>query len=264
MMSPEACAAKKYHSELLKLSNDELDKRIAEADERAIALRNLSHPFNLPEVMANDTVFDYWSKAAFWRIEEGVALILGRDPAKVIRKTKARNEFTARFKPHSCGPEFEALYELAHRASTTTQLAQTNIPGFFLAWAKRNRIAVPERLEAIVRAHGIQVADWKTAYDQQVEKVKALESRIAELKTPAPDLASAPKMQSAATRERNTLLKLVLGLAMDCYGYQPNAPRSSTAREIASALEVQGIPVSEDTIRKYLVEAAEVASPPAP
>jgi len=260
-MTPEAHAAKAYHSELLALSDHELDERIAEANRLAEEAREAAHPFNVPEAMADDEVYDYWSKAAYWRVEEAVALVMGRNPSKTVRKVKLRGERIARFHPHLCGPKFEALYELAQRAVATKQIYHQSRPGTFLAWAKRNRIDVPERLEVIVRDHGHQVADWKTAYDRQVEKVQALEARIAELEAAPPEPAPIPKMQSAVTRERNTLLKLVLGLAMDCHGYRPHAPRTSTAGEIASALEVQGIAVSEDTIRKYLGEAAEFAPP---
>ncbi|MEA1940672.1 MAG: hypothetical protein U9P68_00345 [Pseudomonadota bacterium] len=260
-MTPEAHAAEAYHSELLALSDDALDERITEADRLANEAKEAAHPFNVPEAMADDDVYDYWSKAAYWSVEEAVALVLGRNPRAVIKKRRAHGERKARFHPDLCGPKFEALYELAQRAVSTRQIRLSTPPGMFLAWAKRNRIAAPERLEAIVRDHGIQVADWKTAYDRQVEKVKALESRIAELEAAPREPAPASKSQSAVTRERNTLLKLVLGLAMDCHGYRPHAPRSSTAGEIASALEVQGITVSEDTIRKYLGEAAEFAPP---
>jgi hypothetical protein len=121
---------------------------------------------------------------------------------------------------------------------------------------------MPEQLQEIVQAHGIQVADWKTLYDHEVGINEALKARIGELVAAERASESSPMPSpSGTTRERNTLLKIVLGLAMDCYGYQPNAPRTSTAREIADALELKGISVSEDTVRKYLGEAAEFAPP---
>ena len=39
------------------------------------------------------------------------------------------------------------------------------MPGFFLAWAKRTDIAVPPELTAAVEKRGVQVADWKSNYD---------------------------------------------------------------------------------------------------
>jgi hypothetical protein len=260
-MTPEAHAAKAYHSELLVLSDEALDERIAEADRLAKEAEEAAHPFNVPDAMADDDVYDYWSKAAYWSVEEAVALVMGRNPNKVVRKVKLRNERIAKFHPFMCGPSFEALYEIAQRAVTAKQIGLRTTPGMFLAWAKRNRIDVPDDLEAIVKRHGHQVADWKTAYDRQVEKTEAMEARIAELEKTLPAAEPAVKLQSAITRERNTLLKIILGLAMDTYGYQPHSPRGATAGEISDHLEGVGLPISKDTVRKYLSEAAEFAPP---
>jgi hypothetical protein len=57
------------------------------------------------------------------------------------------------------------------------------------------------------------------------------------------------------TRERDSLLKLVLGMAIDGYGFDPKAPRSPTARELSDHLQRLGLSLSDDTIRAYLTEA---------
>ncbi len=58
------------------------------------------------------------------------------------------------------------------------------------------------------------------------------------------------------TRERDTLLKLVIGMAVAGYGYAPNAARSEVPAEIASDLGKHGISVTDDTVRKWLKAAA--------
>lgn len=58
-------------------------------------------------------------------------------------------------------------------------------------------------------------------------------------------------------RERTSLLKMVIGMAIDGYGYNPKAKRSPIAGEITSALQLRGISLDEDTIRKWLKEAAQ-------
>ena len=261
-MTAEAQAAKAFHHELTALSDAEIDKRIAEAERLEEEAREAAHPFNAPDAIADDGVYDYWAKAAYWRVEEAVALLMARDPKVVLRETTKRGEYTPRFHPSSCGPKFEALLELAERAVYAKQIFRRTKPATILAWAKARRISVPERLEAISEEYGHRTPDWKAAYDQQVDQIKALEAQIAELA----DAASTPtpKPASAITRERNTLLKLVLGLAMDCYGYRPLSPRSSTASDISGALLGQGISISEDTVRKYLADAAEFAPDPTP
>jgi hypothetical protein len=58
-------------------------------------------------------------------------------------------------------------------------------------------------------------------------------------------------------KERESLLKLVLGMAIDGYGYNPKASRSPAASGIANDLKTQGISIDEDTVRKWLNEAKE-------
>jgi hypothetical protein len=61
------------------------------------------------------------------------------------------------------------------------------------------------------------------------------------------------------TRERETLLKLILGMALGGYRYDPKAERSDVVSEIVSDLAKLSISIDGDTVRKWLrVAAAEV------
>ncbi len=68
-------------------------------------------------------------------------------------------------------------------------------------------------------------------------------------------LPDAPTEKPFGTRERDSLLKLVIGIAVKGYGYDPKASRTGTAREIAGDLQLLGIPLDEDTVRKFLTDA---------
>ncbi|MDO8714241.1 MAG: hypothetical protein Q7K13_07170 [Polynucleobacter sp.] len=59
-------------------------------------------------------------------------------------------------------------------------------------------------------------------------------------------------------RERNTLLKLIGGLAMDGYGMDIHATRLDKMAEMVNALASCGVMVDEDTLRKHLKAAAEL------
>lgn len=63
------------------------------------------------------------------------------------------------------------------------------------------------------------------------------------------------------TRERNTLLKLVIGMAIKGYRFDPNASKSAAASEIANDLADLGISVTDETILKYLREATRTVLP---
>ena len=60
-----------------------------------------------------------------------------------------------------------------------------------------------------------------------------------------------------ATAEKNTLLKLVIGMAVRGYGYDPKASKSPCPAQIASDINDMGIGITDDTVRKYLKEAAK-------
>lgn len=63
------------------------------------------------------------------------------------------------------------------------------------------------------------------------------------------------------TRERETLLKILIGMAIEAYRHDPTAARSSTTAEIVSDLAKHGLSVTDDTVRKYLKEAASTVLP---
>ncbi len=67
--------------------------------------------------------------------------------------------------------------------------------------------------------------------------------------------------QELATRERDTLYKLVIGMAMEGYRYNPRAARNDATAEIAADLAKHGIEVSDDTVRKWLRQAANAVLP---
>jgi hypothetical protein len=58
--------------------------------------------------------------------------------------------------------------------------------------------------------------------------------------------------------ERLTLLKIVITMAKDGYGYDHKQSKSPVPPEIQKASELYGVVVSDDTIRKWLKEAASL------
>lgn len=62
------------------------------------------------------------------------------------------------------------------------------------------------------------------------------------------------------TNERNQLLKMVFGMAIDSYGYDPLAKKSEATKQIVDDLAKLGIGIDPDTVRKYLKEAANTVT----
>ena len=58
------------------------------------------------------------------------------------------------------------------------------------------------------------------------------------------------------TSERDSLLKLVICMAVQGYSYNPEVKKSGIIAEIKSDLELLGIALNDDTIRSYLKQAS--------
>ena len=69
------------------------------------------------------------------------------------------------------------------------------------------------------------------------------------------------QLKELGTRERETLLKIIIGMAIKGYGYDPHIKRGDAVPEIVSDLDALGIGVSDDTVRKHLKAAVQLLPP---
>ncbi len=68
-----------------------------------------------------------------------------------------------------------------------------------------------------------------------------------------PSVESEPKPKS-----KESLLKIIIAMAVDGYGYDPEQNKSPTPEEITKAVQIQGLSITAETVRKWLAEAAEL------
>jgi hypothetical protein len=277
-----------YEAELRNKTPAELEALVA--DERSKEQRELvakaereeqDRFFNEPYARAD---FEHWSKMAHWTLDEAIALSFGKAPEVVNWDRVAALKNISRF---AWG--YGRRLELASRAKQWDQLFDPVLPGIFLAWAKRTDISVPPELEAAVTARGIQVADWKKLYedanlhwkklydeasaqydahrrdwqrplDEQMAVIEQLKARTSELEQSIQ--ASAQAAETVGARERDSLFKMVIGMAIGAYRYNPKAARSEHPTEIAGDLAEAGVPLDPDTVRKWLKLAAQILPGP--
>lgn len=96
--------------------------------------------------------------------------------------------------------------------------------------------------------------EWlRIAQKYGFEVPAVLAEKIEEL---TPRSEEKPKEKSMSERERESLLKMVLAAAIDCYGYEPNSIRNTATTDFENAISRIGLKLDADTIRKYLKEAA--------
>lgn len=287
--------ARLLRSELEKMTSEEVSrllveekeksaKRLLDKNEREEQLRF----FNQESAKAG---FDYWSKMSYWSLDECIALSLGRDPRVVnwenVKSLTKISPFAASYKNRR---------EIICRAEFMGQLWVQTIPAIFVAWAERMQVSFPDELVVAVRKIGTQVRDWKSAHDEQEKAaeeankklLECMECRSADMlkfkdkyeemsarlskqveernkiihsckeKLAALESQKPSAEKGLSTRERESLLKIVIGMAIQGYGHDPKARRTSTAAEIASDLERLDLTLDPDTVRKYLQEGSDL------
>lgn len=256
---PEAVlqAAESYRQELLKLSpaevkaryDAELEQKHTEDDQRRF--------FNEPKAAAD---FEHWGRMDLWNLDEAASLSFGKDPRVVSRKrVEAILSYTSPF-----ASKYRDLCEVIERAVQAKSLSFPIKPEIFVAWTERNGILFPENLKAIVKARGQETPDWKARYGDLSEKTTKMiaeqESRIADL---TQELEKALAEKPLKTRERDTVCKIIIGMAVRGYAYNPQAKKNTAISDIASDIQHLGLSVDQDTIRRWVQEALLLIPPEA-
>lgn len=245
-----------YREELDKLTADELRALYEEQLAKKHSEEDNERFFSRPSA---DADFDYWSKMAHWTLDEAVALSFGKSPAVVSKKSLSSLQgWQSPFVQ-----EYTKALELAQRALPWKKLFDPVMPSLFIKWAKDNDIPVPDELVDKVAARSAALLDWKKMYDelleQNTEYVRTTNEVIAGKNAEIDSLRSqTPGNKALGTRERDSLLKLIIGMAVSGYGYDPKLYRSSIPQEIADDLSRHGLSMDVDTVRKWLREASEL------
>jgi hypothetical protein len=284
-------AAAAYRAELVALSYEKLCARYDEEKRRELqelldkATRDeQTRFFHQPHANAD---FDHWSKAAHWTIDEAIALSFGKAPEHVtwdkIKPVVQISAFAA---------QYARRRDLATRAVAGRQLFDPVLPTIFVDWAERLELGLPDELTAAVRARASHATDWKelfkqskqanekseaqwsrmfsecrasleknhkdwrTLSGQKDELIRSLEERVRQVQTQSSDAPA--KQKELSTRERDSLLKLTIGMAVLGYGFDPKAERSPQVQEIADDLARAGVSLDADTVRKWLRIAADL------
>ncbi len=188
---------------------------------------------------------------------------------------------------------YSRLRDLAERAKVWKKLYDPVLPPIFLKWAEDNEIAVPpdlaakverlkgkyvdwkkrcEELQAdfdklnggYVRFQGMyekHVADWKGVVEKKSDLIEAANLQIAELEGELAAINGAHQLQPAKTQsliERQNMLKAIFGMADSRIFLQPGRQTLENRCRNRLRLELEGIPLSDDTVRRYLKEARDL------
>lgn len=117
-------------------------------------------------------------------------------------------------------------------------------------------------LELAVTTIRFGIRDKYTDLDQHTkDHILYLEERIEELEKDNKLLEQSEMVvlnKPLHTKERETLLKLIIGMAVSGYKFNPKAKRNEATSDIVGDLDENGIALDPDTVRKWLKEASEL------
>lgn len=202
--------------------------RIREAAQRAVNWKTL-HAGNRPGA------FIAWAK----RFEHPV-------PAELEEKVQKFGHFMGDW--YSNYQQLEKNYDaLKEQYDANLNEMKQTYDGIVAGWKKQ----CESLSEGSTKNHKTALA----LIQQRDDKIAELQAQVDQLKK---EPKAAPKEKSLGQREGDTLRKLVIGLAMVAYAYDPRAARSEVAAEIVRDLELRGLAISDDTVRKHLRESAEL------
>ena len=260
-------AAAIYQEELVGLSkqqvralyNEELKKKYVEDDQRRF--------FNQPKAKAD---FNYWSKMPEWTLDEAIVLSFGKNPEYVTwSQLNAILSYTSPFVEECI--KLRKLVERAKKAHHFTDAALPTQydpirPYKFVQWMQANGISFPEKLAANVLQSNIVSARPKTPVERTLEQLNEPIKQPPFVRT-ASDAFKKPtgkvepatiKPRAFHTKEKATLLKIIIAMAMKGYRYDPTAKRNESISEIKGDLNALGLNLDEDTIRNKLKESAKL------
>ncbi len=79
--------------------------------------------------------------------------------------------------------------------------------------------------------------------------------------TPSTEIENKNLEASLSQKEPSSLLKMIIGMAIEGYGYKPSDAKSPIPKQIADDCAKHGVGVSDDTVRKYLAKARHIYLP---
>ena len=219
--------------------------------------------FHLPEYDADVSL---WGRKAYWTIDEATALLFVKAPEQVQFRWVEDHEGQYDF-----ADEYLRVHELIEEAVNASILPNPIPPRLLLSWADHHSVSIPDTIRSAVAARDVEISELVAERDRLTEAQRKLRRELEEARYAADCLRSAQTKpenieldaaRDLSERERQSLYKLIIGMAIKGYGHNPFDASKATkkSKEIAGDVALLGMSIDEDTVRKYLTEAKELIS----
>jgi hypothetical protein len=226
-----------------------------------------------------------WTKKVTWTVDEGTALLLGKDPAVVkwhsINPLVYKSKFAKRYAD---------LRQLIKQAVESGELHESQTPAAYLLFAKSSGFALPAELEAMVtpaetkkKANGPAesagdnaeagesetgdetaraVSMFQNLLEQNREKLQSKEPEPEPQPEPAkpaePDVA--PDTILSMLQERETLLRMLGAMAIGGYGFEPGCDDKSITDRIVKDFRNYGLSANPVAAHKLIGDAVRLVA----
>lgn len=195
-------------------------------------------------IYQRDELIENWALAPAWTLQEGACLANNVSP-------RLLSEYGKLPVRHPKAEKVNRLINFALRAMRQFKLSTDPTPAVFIAWSKTVGFPFDPKWHEVI---GDPTIDMRTVLPEAVAPSGAPSSN------PVPSSLQSAPAQEPGTRVKETMLKIIIGLAIDAFGYDPRSRRSEVYGIISGELDKLGIPVTAETVRKYLDEGAKLVT----
>ncbi len=200
---------------------------------------------DLPSSTLTGDDYDYWCRMDFWHTYEFIGLLIGRSPNQIAQYVSEAGPTTTEL-----AHQVLSLKVLLDRSYDMRKIDFRSAPQVLLAWAKGKQIDLPELLVASAGKFGLLDFDE----DSQQTETQLQDQNVVQMPNTVQTKNAKPQLH---TKERDSMSKLIIGMAVRGYSYDPAQKRSPIASEISDDLAACGISMDVDTARKYLKQSSE-------
>lgn len=214
--------------------------------------------------------YEFWRRASYWTVEEGVALFLDKEPR--LFNSEALKDAP---RDHPTVNTFFEWLELATRATHVSRLSTTPTPEEFLEWRKAlgadwNRDEIQALfLEEQDDGNPLSAIDYmasyfalEAAYQTALKRNQELQDELDEhafcMLNSDFEIETKPRRSGFDDRQRKSLLKIVLPLAISKYRFNPKFSKNAAPKNMEGATTECGLTVTDETIRNHLKEAVQL------
>lgn len=185
--------------------------------------------FAIKRVILDTDDYIFWARKALWSPTEMAMLSVGLRPSEHLLELFSR--VTDKHSKHcKILAEYQERVELYYSAIRSASIGSDGQVLEIADWLERLEFPVPDGLFATVRRfHG-----------------------------PRTQIAIIEGNGKLDPREKNSLLQMILVMAMDCYKFDPKSKRVDMAKEIEERAASNGMKISRETIRTHLKSAGEL------